>query len=232
MSLPVVRDQRRTAGVTEPNRKDRDSRRDGMDNQGGEMEGRYCMVRSRSAGVLPAPSRGRRQTALLRYARRIWYWKRGYPNSPPGNQGTDKCRFHAGRRSLVVRGDRDYPDNRGSCSINRDRSRWRSKLLRLRRRRRRRLRYGDGYGCGARRRSSGSGSGSNSATATARLQLRLRPATAPDTAGSGDGRAMGIWSGYGLADGSGDGGGSRRGRREQMGIRLFTARSRRSPARC
>ena len=46
VSLPVVRDQRRTAGVT-GKRKPRDGRRDGMDNQEEkEMEGRYCMIRN------------------------------------------------------------------------------------------------------------------------------------------------------------------------------------------
>ena len=69
-----------------------------MDNQEEkEMEGRYCMVRSRSAGVFAGTvEKVDGQTALLRYARRIWYWEGAASLSQLAAEGTKaptRCKF-------------------------------------------------------------------------------------------------------------------------------------------
>ena len=61
------------------------------------MESRYCMVRSKSAGVFAGNvEKLDGQTALLRNARRIWYWEGAASLSQLATDGTnapEKCRF-------------------------------------------------------------------------------------------------------------------------------------------
>ena len=61
------------------------------------MENRYCMVRSKSAGVFAGNvEKLDGQTALLRNARRIWYWEGAASLSQLATDGTnapEKCRF-------------------------------------------------------------------------------------------------------------------------------------------
>ena len=69
-----------------------------MDNQEEkEMEGRYCMVRSKSAGVFAGTvEKVDGQTALLRNARRIWYWEGAASLSQLAAEGTKaptRCKF-------------------------------------------------------------------------------------------------------------------------------------------
>ena len=61
------------------------------------MENRYCMVRSKSAGVFAGNvEKLDGKTALLRNARRIWYWEGAASLSQLATDGTkapEKCRF-------------------------------------------------------------------------------------------------------------------------------------------
>ena len=61
------------------------------------MESRYCMVRSKSAGVFAGNvEKLDGQTALLRNARRIWYWEGAASLSQLATEGTkapEKCKF-------------------------------------------------------------------------------------------------------------------------------------------
>ena len=61
------------------------------------MENRYCMVRSKSAGVFAGNvEKLDGQTALLRNARRIWYWEGAASLSQLATEGTkapEKCKF-------------------------------------------------------------------------------------------------------------------------------------------
>ena len=61
------------------------------------MENRYCMVRSKAAGVFAGTvEKVDGQTALLRNARRIWYWEGAASLSQLATDGTnapEKCRF-------------------------------------------------------------------------------------------------------------------------------------------
>ena len=63
------------------------------------MEGRYCMVRSRGAGVFAGTvQKLEGQQALLSNARRIWYWDGAASLSQLATEGTKapkKCKFPA-----------------------------------------------------------------------------------------------------------------------------------------
>jgi hypothetical protein len=69
-----------------------------MDNQQEkDVKGRYCMVRSKSAGVFAGTvEKVDGQTALLRNARRIWYWEGAASLSQLAAEGTKaptRCMF-------------------------------------------------------------------------------------------------------------------------------------------
>ncbi len=63
------------------------------------MEGRYCMVRSRGAGVFAGTvQKLEGQQALLSNARRIWYWDGAASLSQLATEGTKapkNCKFPA-----------------------------------------------------------------------------------------------------------------------------------------
>ncbi len=63
------------------------------------MLGKYCMVRSKSAGVFAGTVSERDgQTVVLRNARRIWYWDGAASLSQLATKGTSKpakCKFPA-----------------------------------------------------------------------------------------------------------------------------------------
>jgi hypothetical protein len=63
------------------------------------MEGRYCMVRTYSAGVFAGTVKSRNgREVLLADARRIWYWSGAATLSELATKGTsnpDQCKFPA-----------------------------------------------------------------------------------------------------------------------------------------
>ena len=70
------------------------------------MIGRYCMVRSKSAGVFAGTITSLEgQTATLSEARRIWYWDGAASLSELAQRGTSKpgkCKFPAPVDEVIV----------------------------------------------------------------------------------------------------------------------------------
>ena len=86
------------------------------------MRGKYCMVRTRSAGVFAGTLTALEgQTATLTNARRIWYWDGAASLSQLANDGPSKpqnCNSIASRRGHAVRGDRNHPDHQCRARCN------------------------------------------------------------------------------------------------------------------
>jgi len=65
--------------------------------KGGFMEGKYCMIRTYSAGVFAGTIVSRKgKEVLLKNARRIWYWDGAASLSQLATEGTSKpgkCKF-------------------------------------------------------------------------------------------------------------------------------------------
>lgn len=72
------------------------------------MIGRYCMVRTYSAGVFAGTVQSRdRDEIVLKKARRIWYWKGAASLSQLATTGTSKpkeCKFPAPVAEVLLRG--------------------------------------------------------------------------------------------------------------------------------
>ena len=148
------------------------------------MLGKYlCMVRTRSAGVLPALWRRSKETQQRSSnARRIWYWDGAASLSQLANDGPASRKLQipiASRRGHAVRGDRNHPDHQCRARCNCGSAGMEGVISDC-------YGSGDGYGYG-----DGSGDGDGSGHGSGH--------------GDGDGYGYGFGDGYGYGDGSGDG---------------------------
>ena len=73
-----------------------------------KLEGRYCMVRTYSAGVFAGTVKERDgEEIVLINARRIWYWEGAASLSQLANSGTSKpeeCKFPEAVPEIMLRG--------------------------------------------------------------------------------------------------------------------------------
>ena len=73
-----------------------------------KLEGRYCMVRTYSAGVFAGTVKEREgEEIFLINARRIWYWEGAASLSQLANSGTSKpsqCKFPEAVPEIMLRG--------------------------------------------------------------------------------------------------------------------------------